>query len=63
MAFLYVFILTHRNDLWNGLMFAKQQISNLAKLSFLDSEAKKDLSVQGIYLAQIKMFFNFKIKC
>jgi len=44
-------------------MFAKQQISNLAKLSFLDSEAKKDLSVQGIYLAQIKIFFNFKIKC
>jgi hypothetical protein len=44
-------------------MFAKQQISNLAKLSFLDSKAKKDLSVQGIYLAQIKFFFNFKIKC
>ena len=44
-------------------MFAKQQISNLAKLSFLDSKAKKDLSVQGIYLAQIKMLFNFKIKC
>ena len=44
-------------------MFTKQQISKLAEFSFLDSNAKKDLSVQGIYLAQLKMFFNFKIKC
>lgn len=42
-------------------MFAKQQISNLAKLSFLDSKAKKDLSVQGIYLAQIKFFLTLKL--